>query len=165
LKLNETPTIMKKHKLRVYYQTYCDVEVLSNLDETNIKELCELKTIAASRADEIISRHAQFTANMEQSDVELLESSDNLFNTKDDAYNALDEHVGYYAAINSHRPTFVVGDMGAIEAVTIKAVISSCDTSSPLKMIDENDNNWDIHDYLSKEGIEMLYQAVILNEC
>ena len=155
---------MKKHKLRVYYQTFCDVEVLSNLDETDTDKLCELKTIAASRADKEFNTE-QFRANVEPVDVELLESSDELFKTEDDVYNALDEHVDYYTPINRFRPTFALCDMGEVEEVTIKAIISSCDTSSPLKMIDENDHNWDVHDYLSKDGMEILYQAVILNEC
>lgn len=80
---------------------------------------------------------------------------------KNELYNELCEMVGkcgYYATIRKElRPTIrIAKEDGCVDEITAKSLFMSNDESSPLKLIDTEDNCWDVHDYLSAEDMEAI---------
>lgn len=80
---------------------------------------------------------------------------------KNEAYNELCKMVGkcgYYATIRKElRPTIgITKEDGSVDEITAKSLFISNDESSPLKLIDTEDNCWDVHDYLSAEDMKAI---------
>ena len=80
--------------------------------------------------------------------------------TKNEAYNALLERVqragGYISFGANERPVVVAASEGRRKHVTVAALFESADESSPLKLINNRFNTWDVDDYLEAYDIEHL---------
>lgn len=79
--------------------------------------------------------------------------------TKKEAYNALLERVqragGYISFDTKERPVVVTNE-GRRKRITVAAIFESADESSPLKLINNRFNTWDVDDYFEACDIECL---------
>lgn len=94
-----------------------------------------------------------------------------IFPDKDAAYGALCsivDHEGGYLVIKepNQRPLLLVenddveADGEPTRMVKVKSLYQSDDESSPLKFIDENDESWDVDDYLDQAQITYIYAVL-----
>lgn len=154
---------IKKHIVHVSYHTCVDVTILADesVSQDEILELGREKAAINEKAieDEILGNL------VEDGNTEILESGLDPFETKDDAYNALQDCIdgggGYEVFQKKDRPTYTITEDGKNIEVTIKSlVVIGSDDSSPLRFIDEDDAMWDVDDYLGKDEITELYGII-----
>lgn len=155
-----------KHKVHVSYSTYVDVEVITSEKATN-EEILELAAQRAAKDDS--ETKATLIANLEEYGKGIVESAD-VFPCKQNAYNHLRGSLiraGGYILINKKsRPAFTVDDGENPQAhtvIVVKSLFLGDDDSSPIQLIDSNDERWDAGDFLDKEHYEVLW-AIINNE-
>ena len=157
--------ILKKHKVHVSYSTYVDVEVITKENATK-EEILELASQKAAKNDS--ETIATLVANLEEYGKGIVESTD-VFPSKKDAYNSLRGcliRAGGYILINKEsRPRFCIddGENPQTHDIVVKSLFLGDDASSPIQLIDSNDERWDAGDYLDKEHYEFLW-TIINNE-
>lgn len=156
--------MVKKHIVHFSYTTYVDVEVIAH-DSVTHKAVIDMarEKVANNNVEinkEIIKNLCVVASH--------IADTKNFFETKNQAYDALCERVeragGYLCIKKECRPTITIDeyDEGKMKSVTVKSLFLMHDDSSPLQIIDENDERWDVDDYLFKEDIEELWS--LLNE-
>lgn len=154
----------KKHIVHLSYTTYVDVEVIAH-DSVTHKAVIDMAREKVAGNNEKINK--KIIENLCE-DANYIADTENLFETKNQAYDALCERVeragGYLCIKKEWRPTINIYeyDEGKMKSVTVKSLFLMHDDSSPLQIIDENDERWDVDDYIFKEDIEELWS--LLNE-
>jgi len=154
----------KKHIVHLSYSTYVDVEVIAH-DSVSVEDVINMAREKVANNNEKINK--EIIENLCE-DANYIADTENLFKTKNQAYDALCERVelagGYLCIKKEWRPTIKIDeyDEGKMQSVTVKSLFLMHDDSSPLQIIDENDERWDVDDYLFKEDIEELWS--LLNE-
>ena len=156
--------MVKKHIVHLSYSTYVDVEVIAH-DSVSCEDVVNMAREKVARNNEKINK--EIIENLCE-DINYIADTENFFDTKNQAYDALCERVeragGYLCIKKEWRPTINIDeyDEGKMKSVTVKSLFLMHDDSSPLQIIDENDERWDVDDYLFKEDIEELWS--LLNE-
>lgn len=160
---------MKKHIVHVSYHTYVDAVVYAD-ESVSYEDVLELgRQKAANNDKETIE---EILSNMEEDgNTEVVTFRADVFKDKNEVYNALLDRVqnaGGYVLINqSKRPTFDIDNDNALEdleptkEVTIKSLVEIADDSSPLRFIGNDDEMYDVDDYLGKDDITELYTIVM----
>lgn len=160
---------MKKHIVNVSYHTYVDVVVYAD-ESVSFEDVLELgRQKAANNDKEIVE---EILSNMEEDgNTEVVTFRADVFKDKNEAYNALLDRVqnaGGYILINQNkRPTFDIDNGNALEdleptkEVTIKSLVEIADDSSPLRFIGNDDEMYDVDDYLGKDDITELYAILM----
>lgn len=157
---------MKKHIVHVSYHTYVDAVVYAD-ESVSYEDVLELgRQKAADNGKETIE---EILSNMEEDgNTEVVTFRADVFKDKTEAYYALLEEIEHYYLINKEkRPTFAIAndniaeDGESTKEITIKSIVVIGDDCSPLRVIDENDEMWDLDDYLGKDDIAELYAIVM----
>lgn len=156
--------MLKKHIVHIPLTTY--VEVVVYADESVSEDTILGKSeIDGKDYDEQVLNHLQYASEKPKI------TTENIFPDKDAAYGALcavvDSKGGYLNIKNpNQRPTLLV-ENDDVEAdgepdriLKVKSLYQSDDESSPLKFIDENDESWDVDDYLTQAQITYLYAVL-----
>ena len=157
--------MVKKHIVHLSYSTYVDVEVIAH-DSVSCEDVVNMARKKVACNNENINK--EIIENLRDSFGTHIADTQDLFDTKNQAYDALCERVeragGYLCIKKEWRPTITIDeyDEGKMKKVTVKSLFLMHDDSSPLQIIDENDERWDVDDYLFKEDIEELW--LLLNE-
>lgn len=160
---------MKKHIVNLSYHTYVDVVVYAD-ESVSYEGVLGLGRQKAANNDKKIVE--EILSNMEEDgNTEVVTFCADVFNDKNEAYNALLDRVQYaggYILINqSKRPTFDIENDNALEdleptkEVTIKSLVEIADNSSSLRFIGNDDEMYDVDDYLGKDDITELYAIVM----
>lgn len=157
---------MKKHIVHVSYHTYVDAVVYAD-ESVSYEDVLELGRQKAANNDKNIIE--EILSNMEEDgNTEVVTFRADVFEDKNEAYYALLEEIEHYCLISKEkRPTFVIANDNIAEdgeptkEITIKSIVVIGDDCSPLRVIDENDEMWDLDDYLGKDDITELYAIVM----
>lgn len=153
---------MKKNIVYVSYHTYVDVVVYTD-ESVSYEDVLELgRQKAADKSKAIIE---ELLSNCEEDEnTQVVTFREDAFISKNEAYESLLKNVEdaeYILIEKTKRPTFTINDEGVFKDITIKSlVVVGFDESSPLRMIDENDEMWDVDDYLGQDDITELYAIV-----
>lgn len=153
---------MKKNIVHVSYHTYVDAVVYAD-ESVSYEDVLELgRQKAADNSKEVIE---ELLSNCEEDgNTQIVTFREDAFINKNEAYESLFKNVedaGYILIEKTKRPTFTINDEGVFKDITIKSlVVVGFDESSPLRMIDENDEMWDVDDYLGQDDITELYAIV-----
>ena len=156
--------MLKKHIVHIPLTTYVEVAVYAdeNVSEDTILGKAELDS---KKYDEQVLNHLQYASEKPKI------TTEDIFPDKNAAYDALcgvvDLQGGYLNIKDpNQRPTLLV-ENDDVEAdgepnriVKVKSLYQSDDKSSPLKFIDEDDESWDVDDFLSQAQITYLCVAL-----
>ena len=157
---------MKKHIVHVSYHTYVDAVVYAD-ESVSYEDVLELgRQKAANNDKEIVE---EILSNMEEDgNTEVVTFRADVFKDKNEVYYALLDRVqnaGGYILINqSKRPTFAIEHdyvEGATKDIEVKSLVEIADDSSPLRFIGNDDEMYDVDDYLDKDDITELYAIVM----
>lgn len=160
---------MKKHIVHVSYHTYVDAVVYAD-ESVSYQDVVELGRQKA--ADNNKYNIEEILSNMEEDEnTEVVTFRADVFKDKNEAYNVLLDRVqnaGGYILINQNkRPTFTINNDNALKdleptkEVTIKSLVEIADDSSPLRFIGNDDEMYDVDDYLGEDDITELYVIVM----
>lgn len=158
--------MLKKHVVRIPYHTYFEVNIIADESVSN---------------EDIISRAQEMMECEMEGDTQLLDNlqpdgdpevtTADIFPDKDAAYGELCsivDHEGGYLVIREpkERPLLLIenddveADGEPNKMVKVKSLYQSDDESSPLKFIDENDESWDVDDFLTQAQITYIYAVL-----
>lgn len=154
---------MKKHIVRVSYHTYVDVVVYAD-ESVSYEDVLELGRQKAANDSKTAINEILYNMK-EDGNTEVATFRADVFKDKNEAYYALLNKSEHYCLISKKiRPTFTIEDdyvEGATKDIKVKSIVVFSDDCSPLRVIDENDEMYDVDDYLDKDDITKLYAIVM----
>ena len=158
----------KKYIVHVSYRSHVDVVVYAD-DSASYEDVIELGKQKA--ADDNKYSIEEILSNMEEDENTVIKCITNVFEDKNEAYNALLDKVkgagGYILFNKSKRPTFAIDsdyvaeDGKPTKDIEVKSLVKIADDSSPLRFIGNDDEMYDVDDYLDEDDITELYAIVM----